>query len=232
MKIVSALKEQYKAESFLKKAMKKAIGIFIVLSLISGTWLVMKGTKGLNPSFFLFFILLGIASIIAAIKYTIGKNPYGYSGFGDFFVFIFFGLTGVVGTFFLHTHELNVEILLPAASVGFLSAGVLNLNNMRDLTEDSKVGKITLAVRLGIKHAKTYHMLLIASAIACSIIFTISNYISPYQFLFALTFPLLFANIKTVVNNTNPALLDIQLKKLAVSTLLYALSFGVGLLMS
>lgn len=215
-----------------KKQMRNAIIVFVLLSFVSGSWLVAEGTRGLDMDFFVFFICLGIVAILAAIKYTVGKNPYGYIGLGDVFVFIFFGITGVGGTFFLHTHELQPDILLPAASVGFLSAGVLNLNNMRDLAEDSKAGKITLAVRLGIKHAKTYHILLISSAVICSIVFTLSNYLSPFQFLFALSFPLLFMNIRTVVTNTNPVLLDLQLKKLAVSTLLFVLTFGIGLLMS
>ena len=103
------------------------------------------------------FFVLGIASIVAAIKYTVGKNPYGYSGLGDMFVFIFFGLLGVCGTYFLHTNHFHPLLLLPAASVGLLSAGVLNLNNMRDIENDAASGKKTLVVRIGSQNAKLYH---------------------------------------------------------------------------
>ena len=79
------------------------------------------------------FFFLGIASISAAIKYTVGNSAYGYSGFGDVFVFLFFGLLSVLGSYFLYTKTINFEILLPAISIGFLSTAVLNLNNLEKL---------------------------------------------------------------------------------------------------
>jgi 1,4-dihydroxy-2-naphthoate octaprenyltransferase len=212
--------------------MKNAILLFALLALASGIALVWQGTLGLTFKHGFFFIVLGLMAIGAAIKYTVGKRPYGYRGLGDFFVFLFFGLAGVVGTYFLHTQVIEWDILLPASSIGFLSAGVLNLNNMRDLEEDRKVGKITLAVKLGIRYAKTYHVLLLLLALAAALLFTFRHFHSGYQFLFLLTIPMLSANIKVVLNNTQPILLDAHLKKLALSTLLFALTFGIGLLLS
>ena len=91
---------------------------------------------------------LGFSAIFAAIKYTIGKRPYGYVGFGDIMVFIYFGILGVAGTYFLHAHMLHHTILLPASSVGLFCAGVLNLNNLRDHENDALNGKQTLVVRM------------------------------------------------------------------------------------
>ena len=112
--------------------------VFVLLSLISGVWLIWEALQLISLKEGLIMLGLGILAIGAAINYTVGKNPYGYSGFGDLFVFLFFGLAGVLGTYFLHTGTLNWTLFLPAASVGLLSVGVLNLNNMRDRENDAK----------------------------------------------------------------------------------------------
>ncbi len=166
---------------------------------------------------------------MAALKYTIGKNPYGYKRFGDISVFIFFGLVGAMGTYFLHTHIFKFDIFLPAASIGFLSTGVLNLNNMRDCQSDEKVLKHTVALFLGNSRAKIYHMLLILSALAAGLLYTVLNFKSVYQFLFILTLPFLYLNIRAVLQHTNPVELNVELQNLSFSTLLFALCFGLGL---
>lgn len=210
-------------------AMKKAIIIFIALSLISGVSLIYHGTKELDLSNAILFFGLGILAIGAAIKYTMGKNPYGYSGLGDLFVFLFFGLTGVLGTFFLHTHNLPLEIILPASSVGLMSVAVLNLNNMRDRENDKASGKNTLVVKLGIENAKIYHIVILILSVILSIIFTVINYAHPIQLLFLVVVPILASNIKIVWNHTLPASLDKELKKIALGTLMFSLTFGIGL---
>ena len=113
---------------------------------------------------FLAFLGLGALAVISAIAYTVGQKPYGYIGLGDLSVFIFFGLLGVAGTFFLHTGYLDVSIFIPATASGLLAAGVLNINNMRDIDNDRACGKHTFAVRLGVARAKRYHLLLIWTA--------------------------------------------------------------------
>jgi 1,4-dihydroxy-2-naphthoate octaprenyltransferase len=165
----------------------------------------------------------------AAIKYTVGKKAYGYFGLGDFFVFIFFGLAGVLGTYFLNTHFLRIEILLPAISIGFLSTGVLNLNNMRDWENDKITGKKTIVVKFGIKAAKYYHTFLILGGIVSAVIFILLNYVSPFQFLLLITFPILFYDLNKVLKNTEPEKLDPFLKRLALTTLLFSITFGIGL---
>jgi 1,4-dihydroxy-2-naphthoate octaprenyltransferase len=140
------------------------------------------------------------------------------------------GLVGVAGTFFLHTQTLTLSILLPAAAIGFLSTGVLNLNNMRDYEQDKKANKQTLVVKMGLKNAFYYHALLLAAACDAVIIYTLLNYESHWQWLFIISFPFLFLNIKAVYKHTDPTQLYPELKKLSMATLLFALCFGIGLL--
>lgn len=210
-------------------AMIKGIIITSVLSLFFGILLTYEGTKFLSFSFGIIFFIIGLCAMAAAIKYTVGKKAYGYFGLGDFFVFIFFGLAGVLGTYFLNTHFLRIEILLPAISIGFLSTGVLNLNNMRDWENDKIAGKNTIVVKFGIKTAKYYHTFLILSAIVSAVIFILLNYISPFQFLLLITFPILFYDLNKVLKNTEPEKLDPFLKRLALTTLLFSITFGIGL---
>jgi len=212
------------------KEMKKVVILFMVLSFISGLWLIYEGTKGISILTVLIFLILGLGAIAAAVKYTIGENPYGYSGFGDLFVFLFFGLTGVIGTYFLNTHSFKWELLLPASALGFLSAGVLNLNNMRDRENDRNSGKNTLVVKMGIGKAKWYHLFLLAGSVICGLTYMLLNYHSPFQMLFLLTIPFLWINVVVVFNNTIPEELDPYLKKLAITSLLFSLAFGIGLL--
>lgn len=210
--------------------MKAMVIGFILLSLASGSALVFIGTNGENFLMTLGFLLLGLIAVASAVKYTVGKNPYGYRGLGDLFVFIFFGLAGVAGTFYLHTNTLPSDIFLPATSIGLLSVGVLNLNNMRDQVSDKNSGKRTMVVILGSHKAKVYHIALLAGAILSGMIFSFMHFHTPYQFLFLITLPFLIMNIREVLHNTIPKELDPELRKLAVATLIYAFSFGIGYL--
>lgn len=211
-----------------KKEMKNMLFVFIILSLISGSILIYEASQIITLQQALVIFAIGILAILAAINYTIGKNPYGYMGFGDFFVFLFFGLVGVIGSYFLHTGYLNWSILFPAASVGLLSAGVLNLNNMRDIENDSQTGKRTLVVKIGSKAAKNYHLIILSSAMLFAIIYSLLNNASIYQFIYVLSFPLILRNISIVIANKNPRDLDPELKKLALSCFFFSLSFGIG----
>jgi len=144
--------------------MKQAIIINVVFTMIAGLTLVFYALDSLNS--ILAFIGLGVLAIIAAIAYTVGNKPYGYVGLGDVSVFIFFGLLGVAGTYFLHTGMVAPLLTLPAIGCGLLAVAVLNINNMRDIENDEECGKRTVAVRLGQKRAKQYHSILLVSAIA------------------------------------------------------------------
>lgn len=212
-----------------KTEMKRLIIIFIILSFISGGLLIFSGIRNANTGLIILFFILGIASIIAAVKYTIGKNPYGYSGFGDLFVFIFFGLIGVCGTYFLHTNQFHILLLLPAASIGLLSAGVLNLNNMRDIENDAASGKKTLVVRIGSENAKLYHTLLIVFSLILSVIYVVETWQSVYQLMFLLSvFPLGF-HLYEVFQNHVPQKLNNQLKVLALTTFFFSVMYSLGI---
>jgi len=174
----------------------------------------------------LLFFLLGIISIVAALKYTIGENAYGYLGLGDIFVFLFFGLLSVLGSNYLFTQVIKWDVLLPASTIGLFSMSVLNLNNMRDIENDIKNNKKTLAVSIGFLNAKKYHYGIIILAIVFALAYTLKNFQSISQFIYVIAFiPLLF-NLVTVYKNKDPKLLDGELKKVALSTFVYSLLFS------
>lgn len=212
-----------------KKQMSRAIIFFSILSLLSGISLLYIAFNGVINLNLILFLLLGIFAITAAINYTIGKNPYGYKGFGDLFVLIFFGIVGVMGTYFLNTLSFSWDVLLPAFAIGLLSMGVLNLNNMRDIENDRNSGKITIVVRLGYKRAKTYHASIIIIAFILASEFMFRNFEHNLQFLFLLLLPFFIIDLRKILKIENPAELDPFLKKTALKTLLFAILFTIGL---
>ncbi len=213
-----------------KQQMLTAVIIFIILSLVSGVGLLLL-SFGLEWKAILFFFLLGILSILAAIAYTVGKKPYGYAGLGDLSVLLFFGLVGVLGSYYLFTKSVSLPEILPALSCGFFSIGVLNINNIRDIDSDQKAGKYSIPVRIGRKKAILYHIFLLVGGIASALIYTIVTYQSPWQFLFLLSVPLFILNAKAVTTKPSHEL-DPYLKQMAMSTLLFVLTFGIGLILS
>ena len=210
--------------------MKKGILVFVLLSLTSGTWLIFEG---LGISLYtLGFFVLGIGAIIASIKYTVGNRSYGYSGYGDIFVFIFFGPVAVLGTSFLASQQINWQDILPATTMGLLSTGVLNLNNMRDIENDRNSGKRTIAMRLGLLRAKKYHFTLVILALILLLVFTWLYYYSPWQFIYLIVYPNILRDLVLIQKTTDNRHLDPFLKKLAFSTLLLTLLFGMGTLLA
>jgi len=214
------------------KEMKIGMVVLIALSLATGIWLVAEGTKGLDLTAFLLFIGLGIIALIAAYRYTGGNNPYGYAGFGDMSVFLFFGLLPVVGAYFLNTHMVNPEIFLPAVTIGFFSTGVLNLNNMRDIENDRNSGKKTVVVRMGSDKSRLYHTILIVLGWLCAILFVAIRFQSVYQLIFILTAPLFIRDLVKINQIQEPRQLDPFLKKLSIATLLFTLLFGIGIILA
>ncbi len=209
--------------------MKKAVLLFVVLSLLSGLLLI-NYTVGISSAISIVFILLGIVSIAAAIKYTVGKNPYGYAGLGDLFVFIFFGLLGVCGTYFLATINWDSAVLMPAAAMGLLSTGVLNLNNMRDAASDKLNGKNTMAVKIGARASLIYHTFLVLFPFLLLFIYVILRYNAFQSYAFLLLLPFFVLDLWNISNITDAQKLDPFLKKLAIKTLLLTLVFGLGIM--
>lgn len=212
------------------QSMKRAIWIFVGLSLISGVSLIIAGF-GSDWILGLLFFGMGIAAIAAAIKYTVGKSAYGYSGFGDLFVFLFFGLIGVTGSYYLNTQLWHWPVMLPAISMGLFSTAVLNLNNMRDIHNDRLSGKHTLASRIGIEKAKIYHACLIIVGISTGLLYTWMYYESYWNLLFLACIPFFIRDLVAVFNNREEVLLDPFLKRQALLTLLFSVLFGLGLVL-
>lgn len=201
------------------------IGMIVVggCTFFIATLLIFKAF-GMDQLFMAFiFFNLAIASIIAAVRYTVGNKAYGYSGFGDLFVFLFFGLLSVQGSYFLFTKTLHWDLLLPAFAVGSFSTAVLNLNNLRDREQDAVVGKRTLVVKLGLKSAKSYHIFLVVFGILCALSYSWLNRTVWMQWIYVIAFIPLLINLKTVVQHKEAKMLDGELKKVALSTFLFAI---------
>lgn len=213
-------------------AMKKAMVVTSLITLAFAVLLIYFAFKESYLLYSLIFLVLGILAIASAIRYTVGKGAYGYRGYGDLFVFIFFGLVSTFGVFFMFSKSIDWILLLPATAIGFLSVGVLNLNNMRDEESDKKAGKNTIVVKMGGAWAKKYHFFLVVSAMVMVLVFAVlfdfSRDVNPEQFNFDIYFFItayfpLISHLITVYKNKNPKLLDPELKKLAISTFLLAI---------
>lgn len=213
--------------------MKNAVVLFVILSLVATLFLLYKAFFPNYIKEFYTFIGLGVACILAAIGYTVGKKPYGYLGLGDMMVFIFFGLVSVCGSYFLFTKEFSWDILLPASAVGMLSAAVLNLNNMRDIENDEISGKKTLALRLGFKNAMIYEMIILMLPPILVLIFMMINGMQEqrkyYAFIFFITVFPLTAIRRKIMAVKAPKELDPFLKQVGIITLLMSVLVAIGL---
>ncbi|MBA9074026.1 1,4-dihydroxy-2-naphthoate octaprenyltransferase [Flavobacterium gossypii] len=212
------------------EAMKRAIIITSVLTFISAVLLIYFAFGENNIGYSIFFLILGILAIASAIRYTVGNTAYGYRGYGDLFVFVFFGLVSTLGVNFLYSKELDYKLFLPAIAIGFLSVGVLNLNNMRDEESDRKSGKNTIVVKIGGAKAKKYHYFLVISAMILVLVFAILNNFQFDQYIFIVAYFPLTSHLITVYKNKDPRMLDPELKKLAISTFLLSVLLSLCLI--
>lgn len=206
--------------------MKTGIIITSILAFISGIGLLYVAFKGELNYYFLIFLLIGIGAIAAAIKYTVGKKAYGYSGMGDLFVFLFFGLVGVLGTYYLLTQSFEWFAILPAIAMGTFSTAVLNLNNMRDIDNDREMGKNTLVVSMGSENAKKYHYSLFFWGYAAYVAYCILKF--KLELTLVMCIPLVLVGIIHTIHllkvskTKTPKDFDPELKKIALSALLFA----------
>lgn len=215
-----------------KNEMKIALVITSVISLALGGYLSYLGTQLMETKYLILFLFLGFASVVAAIKYTVGKNAYGYAGMGDVFVFIFFGLVGVLGSKFLISGTVEWLDLLPAMSIGLFSVAVLNLNNMRDEHNDKANNKNTLVVKMGLNKAKFYHKGAIIKAMGLLIIYSLFTYSSIWQLIFIAPYFLLIKHLVFVQKTTNNIEFDPELKKVALSTFFISILYFLGTFLS
>lgn len=185
--------------------MRRLIRTFVVLSCVFGAamiW-VSYGTFFCWPS--LGLLVLGACAIWAAMHYTLGRNPYGYRGLGDIFVFIFFGLVSVMGAYFVCCHRLDSwTLVLPAAGIGFFSVGVLNINNIRDMKTDA-VNRVTMALRMGLRGARIYQTALIVLGWVALVAFAVLAVCNrwPGGWWFLLTLPLFVIHLYGVWTRTD-----------------------------
>lgn len=213
-------------------AMKNAMILTAILTMISAILLVYFSFKEDYLTYSLFFLMLGGLAIASAIRYTVGNTAYGYRGYGDVFVFVFFGLVSTMGIYFMFTKtfENGHLLVLPAIAIGFLSVGVLNLNNMRDEISDKKAGKNTIVVKIGGAKAKIYHYFLVGTAMLLVLIFAIASDFHFDQYLFLLAYIPLTQHLITVYKNNDSRALDPELKKLALSTFLLSVLLSLCLI--
>lgn len=207
------------------RQMKTGIGVCVGLAMAVGLGLIYVALQFMNPLYMILFVSLGGLSIVAAIKYTAGDNPYGYKALGDIFSFLFFGLVAVVGTYFLHVHALDFKPWLPAIGLGFLTAAVLNVNNMRDRANDLKSGKITLAIKLGYMGTKHYHAFLTIATLVCFVIYNICYTSEWYQWLYLILFAPLLRILINIYRNKDDKALDPYLKYTSMCTFFLSLAF-------
>ncbi len=212
------------------QAMKVAMFFMTFLTMVSALMLIYVSFKGKHLLYSLLFFVLGILAVASAIRYTVGKNPYGYRGYGDVFVFVFFGLVSTFGIYFMFSKAIDWLLLLPATAIGFLSVGVLNLNNMRDEESDRKAGKNTLVVQKGGTWAKKYHFFLVISAMILVLVFAFLNNFKFDQYIFVVAYFPMMSHLITVYRNKQPRFLDPELKKLAISTFLLSVLLSLALI--
>ncbi|MEB2784026.1 1,4-dihydroxy-2-naphthoate polyprenyltransferase [Algoriphagus persicinus] len=206
--------------------MKKAMYLFGTLALIAGLSLLYLAIQ--DWALFGLFLGLGLAAIWASISYTSGSNPYGYAGFGDISVFIFFGLLGVYGTYYLHSLTWDDSVIWIGIALGLFSAAVLNINNIRDIESDQFAGKKSIPVRIGKKAAIGYNWFLILGGNYCLVIFAFLT--EEWTSLLALAiFPFMVKIGISVQKGKDSQAIDPNLKKMAISTLIWVVLFGIGL---
>ena len=211
-------------------AMKRAIVITAFLTFLSAVLLIYTAF-GLEYLYYsIFFLLLGIIAIASAIRYTVGKSAYGYKGYGDIFVFVFFGLVSTYGSYFMFSKVIDWYLLLPAVAIGFLGVGVLNLNNMRDEVSDKKAGKNTIVVKMGGEKAKQYHYFLLITAMILLLVFGILQHFAIDQYIYLIVFLPITSHLLRVSRTQNPAELDPELKRLAISTFMVSLLLSLCLI--
>lgn len=212
------------------QSMKSAIRLTAVITFIFATLLIYFSFKDQYLYYSLFFLVLGVIAIASAIRYTVGNSAYGYRGWGDVFVFVFFGWVSTMGTYFLFAKEWDWYLTLPATAIGLLSVGVLNLNNMRDEDSDRKSGKRTLVVKMGGAAARQYHYFLITTAMVLMLGFGLLKDFAIDQFIYVIVFFPLMSHMLRVHRTQNNRDLDPELKRLAISTFILALLLSLCLI--
>lgn len=207
--------------------MKIGIGITALITMVSGLILLLRLFHTIGLIAIVVFLIVGFFSLLAAFFYTLGSRPYGYKGLGDFFAFLFFGPIAVIGTYYLQAQTVDFRSFLPSIGMGLLSTMILNINNMRDIENDAKYGKQTIAVRLGINHAKVYHTMLMLTMF---ISFLAYNFIYDYSQWYRYSYIVIYAFqlvLLVQIFKKEGKELDSYLRKTALSAFLISVVFSI-----
>jgi 1,4-dihydroxy-2-naphthoate octaprenyltransferase len=177
-------------------------------------------------------LLIGVASILAGVLYTGGPRPYGYEGLGELFVFLFFGIAAVAGSYFAQVRAFDWESFALAVPVGLLASAILVVNNTRDIDTDRRAGKRTLAVRLGRQRARDLYAATVYLAYPLALVTWVFGPLKPWLFLPWLTLPLAAPVVKLVRNHTDGPSLNQALAKTGQLQLAFCVLLAAGLLLS
>lgn len=209
--------------------LKTFLRFLIVLSIASGLALIYFSFGTLFSLDAFVLMIFGYLSIMAATKYTLGANPYGYRGYGDLYVFLFFGLVAVSGSYFVCTHTAGtLKMLLPAAASGTFCTAVINLNNLRDIETD-RGSRVTVAGKLGVRGARIYQTFLIVSGLAAMTAYSVMSFPDPWHYLYLLPLPLFAWHLRSVWKES-PENLDRTFPVLVAAVFLSCLLAGAGFL--
>ena len=209
-------------------AMKRGIAVAATLSFIVGL-LMLWVSFGFGTGFWV-FVGIGIAAIVAAMRYTMGRNPFGYRGLGDLMVLVFFGFATVAGSYFIVAHQITVESVLLSLAIGFMSVGVLNVNNLRDSEGDRQSGKMTVVVKFGTRFGQVYHLVLCLSAIVLVAASLLVWHSAVCLLWVVVPVALLLAHGIRVFRAADVKTLDPELKKLSLTTLLMSVLYAAAVL--
>jgi 1,4-dihydroxy-2-naphthoate octaprenyltransferase len=177
-------------------------------------------------------LAVGAASILAGVLYTGGPKPYGYEGLGEIFVFLFFGIVAVTGSYFVQRRDLPWEAFVLAVPVGLLIAAILTVNNIRDIETDRRANKRTLAVRMGRKRTRVFFVAMLVLAFASGLICWLAGPLSPWLALTLLAAPLAVTLARTVCTHSDGPSLNGALAKSGMLALVYCLLLSAGVLAS
>jgi 1,4-dihydroxy-2-naphthoate octaprenyltransferase len=199
---------------------RNAAFLSFILAALAGLLLSYRTSWALIP--------IGLISIAAAWGYTAGSKPYGYMGFGEVSVFIFFGVIATNGTYFVHVEQLSSEVLLASFALGALSCAILTLNNLRDLPKDAQVGKRTLAVIIGDAQSRDLYRWLIFFALVISAALSI---FSPFYLLALISAPLAIKSVRSVKQGASGMELVDLLAKTGRIQIIYAAALSLAALL-
>jgi 1,4-dihydroxy-2-naphthoate octaprenyltransferase len=202
---------------------KRAAFLSFAVAMLAGLGLVLLTQKW-------WLLLVGLACVAAAWLYTGGKHPYGYLGLGEIFVFVFFGLVPVIGTFYVQALTVTTSSVIAACGVGFLSCAILVTNNLRDIPGDTVSGKRTLAVRLGESRTRALYLALVIGAAICAIMLAVTY--AKSAVLALASFALAVTPVRTVMSGARGRDLIAALKGTGTLLLVYGIVLGLGLALS